>query len=171
MRATYRITPLLAWVFSLAVLAGSAALLGWFADGAVQHVTADDQPATITEVSGTASRSGVGRQRGERTIYFRLDEGTEHAASARSRWFWWPDAGDTVHVHETSPGDWEISEEFSWVGTLGFGAMLLLPWVVAFFKAWEWAERTWRPEQWAAKEQKARQQVRRRLASRRQPSR
>ena len=167
MRATYRVTPLLAWLFSLAVLAASATLLAWFGTGAVQHVTADDQPATITEISGTASRSGPGRQRGERTIAFRLDDGTDHAASARSRWFWWPDEGDTVHVHETSSGDWEISEEFSWVRTLGYSAFLLLPWVVAFFKVWEWAEKTWRPERWAAKEREARQRVRRRLASRR----
>ena len=79
--------------------------------------------------------------------------------------------GRTVHVHESSPGDWEISEEFSWLRTLGYGVLLLLPWVVALVKAWEWTQKTWRPEQFAASEREAQQRVRRRLASRRKPVR
>ena len=170
MRATYRVTPLLAWAFSLVVLAASATLLAWFAKETVQHVTADDQPAVVTDVSGTASRSMTGRQRDGRTISFQLEDGSEHSASARSRWLWRPSDGDTVHVHETSPGDWEITEEFSWPRTLGFSALLLLPWVVALLKAWEWAEKTWRPERWEAKERASRQEARKRRAARRESS-
>ena len=114
---------------------GSGALLGWFTLGAVDHVTADDQPATITDVSGTGSRSMTGKHRDRRTISFRLEDGTEHAAAAADRWFWWPDEGDTIHVHETSPDEWRISEEFSWLRTIGASALLLLPWLFALLES------------------------------------
>ena len=140
MRATYRVTPLLAWVFSVIILAGSGVLLGLGVRDTVRHVTADDQPATITEVGGTGSRVTNNDRRRSHSIGFRLEDGSEHAHAAEGRWFWWPGPGDTVHVHESSPGDWEISEEFSWLRTLGYGVLLLLPWVVALFAAWEWAE-------------------------------
>lgn len=153
---------LVIWVCSLAVLAGSAALLGWFAVGAVDHVTADDRPATITDVSGPGTRTPTGNNRDGRTISFRLEDGSEHAAATESRWFWWPDEGDTIHVHETSAGDWTVSEDFSWLRTLGFSAVLLLPWIFALLKAWEWVERTARPERWEAKQREERD--RRRLA-------
>ncbi len=171
MRADYRVTPLLAWLCSLVILAGSGVLLGLGVRDTVRHVTADDQPATVIEVGGTGSRISNNDRRRSRSISFRLEDGAEHAAAAESRWFWWPSPGDTVHVHETSPGDWEISEEFSWLRVLGFGVLFLLPWLVALAKVWEWAEKTWRPERWAAKERESRQRVRRRLADRRQSGR
>ena len=165
MRATYRVTPFLAWVFSLVILTGSGILLGFVVRDTVRHVTADDQPAVVTEVGGTSSRISNNDRRRARSISFRLEDGTEHAASAEQRWFWWPSPGDTVHVHETSPDDWEISEEFSWIGTLGWIAALLLPWVVAVLKVWEWGEKKLRPERWAAKQREEREQ--RRLARKR----
>lgn len=162
MRSSRRASPVVVWVCSVAVLAGSAVLLGWFAVGAVDHVTADDQPATITDVSGPGTRSVTGNNRDGRTISFRLEDGTEHAAAAESRWTWWPDEGDTIHVHETAPGEWRISEDFSWLRTLGFSALLSLPWLFALLKAWEWVERRVWPERWEARKREERD--RRRLA-------
>lgn len=156
---------LVIWVCSIAVLVGSAVLLGWLAVGAVDHVTADDQPATITDISGPDSRSMTGNNRDGRTVSFRLEDGSEHAAATESRWSWWPDEGDTIHVHETSPGDWAVSEDFSWLRTLGSSALVLLPWLVALLKAWEWVERTARPERWEARQREER--ARRRLARKR----
>ena len=170
MRASYRVTPLLATLFSVAILAASGVLLGFVVRDTVRHVTADDQPAQVTDVSGTASRSMTGRRRNGRSIAFRLDDGSEHAASARSRWWWRPDEGDTVHVHETSPDDWEISEAFSWPATVGYTVALLLPWIVAMLKVWEWIEKTYRPERWAARERAAREKARRRRLARRRSS-
>lgn len=170
MRATYRVTPLLAWIFSIVVLAGSGVLLGLGVRDTVQHLTADDQPATVTEVGGTSSRTSTNDRRRSRSISFRLEDGSEHAAAADSRWFWWPSEGDTIHVHETAPDDWTISEEFSWVRTIGYGVLLLLPWLFALLKAWEWAEKTWRPEQYAAKQRDARQKTRERRLARRRSS-
>ncbi|NYE35966.1 hypothetical protein F4692_001070 [Nocardioides cavernae] len=167
MRTDRRATPLLVWVLSLVVLAGCGVMLALGARDTVRHVTADDQPATITEVGGTGSRVSTNDRRRSRSIGFRLEDGSEHAAAAEGRWFWWPSPGDTIHVHRTSSGDWEISEEFSWLRTLGYGALFLLPWLVALLKAWEWAQRRWRPEQWAAKERESRDRVRRRLDRRR----
>ena len=166
MRASYRVTPFLAWVFSLVVLAATGTLLGFLVRDTVRHVTADDQPATITDVGATSSRVSNNDRRRSRSISFRLEDGAEHAAAADTRWFWWPDEGDTVHVHEVSPGDWEISEEFSWLRTLGGGALLLLPWLVALAKVWEWGEKRLRPERWAEKERRERERRRERRRSR-----
>jgi hypothetical protein len=163
MRATNRATPVLAWVFSLVILAGSGVMLGFLVRDTVRHVSADDRPATITDISGTASRSISGNRRRERTITFRLSDGTEHAALARNRWSWWPDEGDTVHVHRTSSDGWEISEEFSWLRHLGYIALFALPWVIAALKVWEWGARRRNPERWAEKERESRERVRRRL--------
>ncbi|MDR7251990.1 hypothetical protein J2X46_000966 [Nocardioides sp. BE266] len=163
MRASYRVTPLLAWVFSLVVLAASTVLLGFFVRDTVRHVTADDQPAVVTDVGGTSPRVSNNDRRRERSISFRLEDGTEHAASAEQRWFWSPSPGDTVHVHETSPDSWEISEEFSWIGTLGWIAALLVPWLVALAKIWEWTARKRNPERFAEKERQAKERVRARL--------
>jgi hypothetical protein len=163
MRATYRVTPLLAWVFSLVILAGSGVMLGFVVRDTVRHVTADDQPAVVTDVGGTGSRISNNDRRRARSISFRLEDGTEHAASAEQRWFWWPSPGETVHVHETSPDNWEISEEFSWIGTVGWTAALLLPWVVAALKVWEWAARKRNPERFAQKERASKERVRARL--------
>ena len=151
---------LLIWVCSVAVLAGSAALLGWLTVGAVDHVTAEDQPAVITDVSGSGSRTTIGRHRRERTISFRLEDGTQHADSVRSRWTWWPHEGDTIHVHQVSADDWEISEAFSWPATVGSAAFALLPWLFVLLKAEEWAERTFRPEKWAARQREERERGR-----------
>ena len=163
MRASYRVTPLLAWVFSLVVLAACTVALGMLVSDTARHVTADDQPATVTDVGGTSPRISNNDRRRARSISFRLEDGTEHAASAEQRLFWWPSPGDTVHVHETSPGDWEISEEFSWLGTMGWIIALLVPWLVALAKVWEWAEKKLRPERFAEKERESRERVRRRL--------
>jgi hypothetical protein len=164
MRATYRVTPFLAWVFSLVVLAACATALGMLVRDTARHVTADDQPATITDVGRTMPRISPNHRRQARTISFRLADDSEHAAAARTRWLWWPSPGDTVHVHETSADRWEISEEFSWVGVVGWSVALLLPWLVALAKVWEWAEKKLRPERFAEKERLARQRVRARLA-------
>jgi hypothetical protein len=164
MRASYRVTPLLAWLFSLVILVGSGVLLGLTVRDTVRHVSADDQPATITEVGDTTSRISSNNRRRARTISFRLSDGSEHASAARKRWFWWPEEGDTVHVHETSSGRWEISEEFSWVRSIGWSVVLLLPWLVALAKVWEWAEKKLRPERFAEKERQADERVRARLA-------
>lgn len=153
---------LVIWVCSIAVLAGSAALLGWLTVGAVDHVTADDQPATITDVSRSGSRTMIGRHRRERSVSFRLEDGTEHADSIRSRWTWSPEEGDTIHVHRVADEDWEISEDFSWPATAGWAALALLPWLFVLLKAQEWTERTFRPERWAARQREERE--RRRLA-------
>jgi hypothetical protein len=161
MRAGYRVTPFLAWLFSLVILTGSGVLLGLTVRDTVRHVTADDQPATITDVGDTTSRISTNNRRQARTITFRLADGTEHAASARKRWFWWPAPGDTIHVHQDGPDSWEISEEFSWVRTLGFTGLLLLPWLVALAKVWEWAEKRYRPEKHAEKERRHREKMRR----------
>ena len=150
------------WVCSIAVLTGSAALLGWLAVGAVDHVRADDQSATITDISSPGTRSVTGNKRDGRTISFSLEDGSEHAAATESRWSWWPDEGDTIHVHETAPDDWTIREDFSWLRALGYSALLLLPWIFALLKAWEWGEQRLRPERWAAKQRAERE--RRRLA-------
>ena len=162
MRTNRRSAPLIVWVCSLAVLAGSAALLGFTARDVVRHITADDQPATITDVSGTGGRSMTGKHRDRRTISFRLEDGSEHAAAAGDRWFWWPGEGDTIHVYDTAAGDWKIREEFSWPRTIGYTALLLLPWIFALLKAWEWADRKARPERRAARQRAEREQ--RRLA-------
>lgn len=161
MRADYRVTPFLAWVFSLVVLAACTTAIGMLVHDTAQHLAADDQPATVTEVGGTGGRVSSNDRRQEQSVSFQLADGTQHAASAEQRWFWRPSAGDTVHVHETSPGEWEISEAFSWPGTLGWIALLLLPWLVALAKIWEWAEKRFRPEAHAAKERRHRDKMRR----------
>jgi hypothetical protein len=163
MRASYRVTPLLAWVFVLVILAGSGVMLGFFVRDTVRHVSADDRPATVTDVAGTSARSISSNRRRERTVTFRLTDGTEHAALARNRLFWSPDEGDTVHVHRTSGDGWEISEEFSWLRHLGYIAMFAVPWVIAALKAWEWGGKKLRPERFAEKERASRERVRRRL--------
>ncbi|MBS2936318.1 hypothetical protein KDN32_01005 [Nocardioides sp. J2M5] len=157
-----RSDSLVIWVCSIAVLVGSGVLLGFTVRDVVRHVGADDQPATVTEVGGTSSRISTNDRRRSRSISFRLEDGTEHAAAAEGRWFWHPDEGDTIHVFETAPDDWTISEEFSWLRTLGFTALFLLPWIFALLKAWEWVERTARPERWEARQREERD--RRRLA-------
>lgn len=55
-----------------------------------------------------------------------------------------------------------VSEDFSWLRTLGSSALLSLPWLFALLKAWEWAERSVWPERWEAKKRQERD--RRRLA-------
>ncbi|GAB3017756.1 hypothetical protein GCM10011376_01760 [Nocardioides flavus (ex Wang et al. 2016)] len=159
---------LVIWVCSLAVLAGAGVLLGFTVRDVVRHVSADDQPATITAIGGTGSRVSTNDRRRSRSISFRLEDGSEHADAAEGRWFWWPDEGDTIHVHQVAPGDWEISEEFSWLRTLGFAALFLLPWVVALLKVWEWGQKRRHPERWAAKERESRDRVRQRLDRKRQ---
>ena len=55
MRATYRVTPLLAGLFALAVLTGSGILLGLGVRDTVRHVTAD--PARAAELLGYRART------------------------------------------------------------------------------------------------------------------
>lgn len=163
MRADYRVTPWMAWVFSVLVLAFTGVLLADIARDTVAHVTADDQPATIVDIERVGARTGSGNRR-EELLTFELRDGTISSDQVEGRLLWWPSKGDTVHVHEVAPGDWEVSEDFSWLRAIGGGALLLLPWLVLLAKVWEWGEKTFFPERWAASQE--RERARRRAYSR-----
>lgn len=159
MRANYRVTPWMAFTFSAVVLGICAYFLVDITRDTVAHVTADAQPATIVDIQSVGNRNGKGSSR-EKLMSFELRDGSAQSDEVRGRWLWWPSEGETIHVWEAAPGDWEVREDFSWVGTIGWTSALLIPWLIALAKVWEWAEKALFPERWAASQRRERERRR-----------
>lgn len=146
MSARYRRTPWWAAALCLLILAGAGAILVEQVRSTVAYVSADRQPATITDVHRPLR--GVGKNRPKSTVTFATADGTLHADSVRSRFLWRPDEGDAISVYERAPRDWEIVEEFSWVGTVFVFGFCSIPWIIALLWLWEHADRRIRPEKY-----------------------